>query len=108
MRREVSIRGEGIARVMFVLSQVSVWMCTGTAFALPQDGSTPPIIKQEAIYVSLPVFFTALVFTAVSTWTVARYDFNRQRKLERVERKLNAALKKLGVEDIEPEEPGSE
>lgn len=81
---------------MLALSHCVMWLSAGTVLAASPIQAT---VSQENITISLPVFFTAVCMTAVCTWTVAKYDHSRNDKIKRLERVLDALVRKLALDD---------
>jgi len=76
--------------VALTLLNGTMW---GSAALLFQEGG----VNQENIFLSLPVFVVSLLGTISGTWVVARWLYVRERRIERVERKLDVLLSKESV-----------
>ena len=81
-------------RVGAVISNISMWAAAATTHGALAQAQLDPSrdIRHDAIYVSLPIFLVSLFATAGFTWTVAKYDSKRARRLERLELKIAAML----------------
>lgn len=83
-------------RLCLVFSVVLAWCVTGVV-----EASTGPVVSYDRITVSLPVYVTSVIMTAISTWVVAKYDNKRCRKMLEMETKLDAVNK--FIREIEEE-----
>lgn len=77
-----------------ILSNLAMWMGAVSVYAQTSE-SPSGMVPQETVYVSMPVFVTSIMATAVFTWTVSKYDQSRNRKVEMLEEKLEALGEKL-------------
>jgi hypothetical protein len=61
-----------------------------------------PALTHDQILVTLPVFITSIIATAVFTWTIAQYDMKKLKKLDRTEQllvRLEERLRKIEDKD---------
>ena len=67
-----------------IMSNMTTWICVGllTCQATAQE-TTEPALTHDQILVTLPVFVTSIIATAIFTWTIAQYDRKRDKKLDR-------------------------
>lgn len=79
------------ARLLAVACFVVHWCSAGVVLARTSEGRAPTV-TQESIHVSLPVYVTSIIATAVFTWTVAKYDHARSKRLDELERKLSTLV----------------
>lgn len=70
-----------------------MWIAVGvlTAHAHAADG-LDQAVNQEAIVITLPVFVISICSTAAFTWTIAKWDNIRTRKVDELERRVNELL----------------
>ena len=95
MRYKLSAR---LAVLSNLLMWVSCGLMTTPAFAQTLTAEAPPTFE-DGIFISLPVYITSLVATAMFTWTVAKYDSNRLRKLDHMEIEQKRTLDRMrGIE----------
>ena len=81
------ILSSNIARLA-VLSNIITWSLVPTAWADVEGAIEGNAVHEEGIYVSLPVYIISLIATAGFTWTIAKYDSQRIRRLEGLEEEL--------------------
>jgi hypothetical protein len=81
-------------RMLAVISFASMWISGGALFAQTEGHSR---VSHEDISISLPVYISSIIATAVFTWIVSKYDNARTRRVERVERKLDLLLQSNGI-----------
>ena len=84
-------------RNLSVISNVVMWISVGAVYG--QTTSPMPEVHHDAVYISLPVFVTSMLATAVFTWTIAKYDNSRIRKIEVLEEKLESM--EASMEELE-------
>jgi len=80
---------ELFARLNVIISNLVVWI------------TTPKLINEqishpsEEITITLAVYVTSLVATAISTWTVAKYDSRRSKDIDFLREELNRLRKRF-------------
>ena len=74
-----------------VVSNVVAW--ASGAWAAADLESNP--VNEEGIVISLPVYVVSLIATATFTWTIAKYDSARNRRLDLLEAELIRSTDRL-------------
>jgi len=74
-----------------VLSNVITWSLAPTVWADVEGAWEGNAVHEEGIYVSLPVYIISLIATAGFTWTISKYDSQRNRRLDGLEHELKRA-----------------
>ena len=73
-------------------------MCTSAATLFAEIQNSPSFssdVHQDSIFISLPVFISSMVATALFTWTIARYDQNRVRQMQQLEERFTHFERRL-------------
>jgi len=82
--------GNNAARLA-VLSNAITWSLSPMAWADVDGVIGDTAVHEEGIFISLPVYIISIVATAGFTWTIAKYDSQRIRRLEGLEHELKRA-----------------
>lgn len=87
-----------------------MWGCVGmltsqSVHAQDPFSSMEPGLTHEQILVTLPVYVTSIIATAIFTWTIAQYDRKRDKKLDRTQQMLDEMARRLKeIEQYKPNE----
>tara|TARA_Y100000310_G_C20087925_1_gene536873 strand:+ start:108 stop:416 length:309 start_codon:yes stop_codon:yes gene_type:complete len=86
------------AGLFAIASNVVTWGCVGllTGEVAASNGTPSPALTHDQIMVTLPVYVTSILATAVFTWTIAQYDRKRDRKLDHIEQMNNELKREIG------------
>lgn len=76
-----------------IISNMVMWLAAGTVYGQTSDLSNE--VHHDSIYISLPVFISSIIATAVFTWTVAKYDSKRIGKIEELEHQMTTLTNRL-------------
>ena len=91
IKDDVANFGAVVLRLLMVSAVALMWMVTPVvANTIPTTG-----VDSDSIHVSLPVYFTSIAATVIFTWTVAKYDNARVRKLDKLVARLEELENKL-------------
>ena len=77
-----------ILRKCLVSSFCMIWMSGGVLSSQISNG----IKASEDVYISLPVFISSIVATAIFTWTVAKYDNKKISQISKLQDNVNELL----------------
>ncbi len=79
------------------MSNMLTWICVGllTCQANAEDAPMESALTHDQILVTLPVFVTSIIATAIFTWTIAQYDRKRDKKLDRTSAMLERLEERL-------------
>lgn len=82
------------ARIGAAVSNAVTWLAVGgiTAHAQAAPDAIPQLVNEQSLNVSLPVFFVSIIATAGFTWTIARWDAARTKKVDRLEQEIRRLL----------------
>ncbi len=83
---------ESLVHKCAAISGCVMWILAGVVHAQTADHD----VRHTAVMISLPVYVVSLVATASFTWAVAKYDNERIRRMDRLERTLQAYLHSRG------------
>lgn len=96
-----------LARFGAVASGCAMWIATGSLLAIVSRAGAASAadggpVTQDAIAISLPIFVTAVIATAVFTWTIARYDLGRNVRIRNLERRMDRILNDSEESEVQP------
>ena len=70
---------------------ISHTMMIGSSGTLVSATHVP--ISETGIVISLPVYVSSLIATAIFTWTIAKYDAKRAKKITQLETKIDNLIR---------------
>jgi len=87
------------ARLFAIASNVITWSCVGllTGEVMATNGEAEPALTHDQILVTLPVFVTSIIATAIFTWTIAQYDRKRDNKLDHIQHTNDDLKREIGA-----------
>lgn len=109
MSHVYSDRFQRFARVAIVGTHSLFWISGSVLYAQTEQGGRLPSqsTSEDGIFISLPVFVSSVLATAVFAWTIAKYDSQRVRRLDRIERQNEELLQRLASLEITKKRNGN-
>ena len=87
-----------------VVSNIVMWSTGAVAYAQLEGVLSDGVVHEEGIFISLPVYIISLIATAGFTWTIAKHDSQRIRRLDGLEVELKRATQRSRALEIRIEE----
>lgn len=78
-----------------MVTWAAVGFLCSQSYGQDAEGALHPALTHEQILVTLPVFVTSIIATAIFTWTIAQYDRKRDKRLDSAQRMLEELSKRL-------------
>ena len=80
-----------LLRKLTVGSFCMMWM-SGGVLGAQLKAAANEIQVSDSIYVSLPVFVTSIIATAIFTWTVAKYDNKKVIEIQELRKAVHTLI----------------
>jgi len=98
-RKTMPVPSQRQAVLGAVISNLITWGAVGVlcsqSYGQEPDSVLHPALTHEQILVTLPVFVTSIIATAIFTWTIAQYDRKRDTRIDHTQRMLEEVTKRL-------------